>query len=183
MVRLGVVCTQLSSDGKTLAAVVDSGQTVKFWDTRTWMVVHAVPLKASEIFHCGFSSDLKVVMSNYPGVKTNPRFGNLDVWDTSRGLLLHTLAEREADPLAFSPDGKMFLIAQRDRTVSLRDTVTGKLTMAFKGHMNEVTSAVFSRDGAQLLTGSKDGTARLWDVTTGEVKRIFVLEAQPQRRE
>jgi WD40 repeat protein len=183
MVRLGVVCTQLSSDGKTLAAVVDQGQTVKFWNTRTWTAVRAVPLKVSDIFHCGFSSDLKVMVSNYQGGKNNPRFGNLDVWDMSRGVLLNTLAEREADPLAFSPDGKMFLIAERDRTVSLRDAVTGKLKLAFKGHMNEVPSAVFSRDGAQLLTGSLDGTVRLWSVTTGEVKRIFILEEGPQRRE
>jgi Tol biopolymer transport system component len=181
IVRLGVICAQFSADGKTLAAVVDQGRTLKFWNTQSWMLRRATPLKVYDMVRCAFSPDLKLMINNYQD--NNPRSGSLDVWDTVH-TTLHSLSDQQGgNPLAYSPDGKSFLVAMPNMVLCLREVSTGKLKVTFKGHMNDVSSAAFSRDGQTLLTGSLDGTVRLWVVKTGEVKRVLVLEDAPGRND
>jgi WD40 repeat protein len=43
----------------------------------------------------------------------------------------------------------------------------------FKGHGDQVLSAVFSPDGRRVLTASRDNTARLWDANNGKLVATF----------
>ncbi len=67
---------------------------------------------------------------------------------------------------AFSPDGKLLLLALGANSAELRDATTGQVLHELK-HRDLVYHAAFSSDGRFVVTSSKDGTACVWDVATG----------------
>jgi WD40 repeat protein len=65
----------------------------------------------------------------------------------------------------FSPDGKMVVSTNRDKTVTRWDVASGTPLETLRGHSNFVQQPVFSPDGGTLYTVSHDGTAIAWDLT------------------
>jgi WD40 repeat protein len=65
----------------------------------------------------------------------------------------------------FSPDGRMVVSTNRDRTVTRWDVASGTLLETFRGHSNFVQQPVFSPSGKTLYTVSHDRTAIAWDLT------------------
>jgi WD40 repeat protein len=67
--------------------------------------------------------------------------------------------------LLFSPDGKMVVATNRDKTVTRWDVASATPLETLRGHSNFVQQPVFSLDGATLYTVSHDDTAIAWDLT------------------
>lgn len=67
---------------------------------------------------------------------------------------------------AFSPDGRVALTADVNRTVVLTDASTGRALASLPGHLEAVRSASFSADGRRVLTGTRDGATLIWDVAS-----------------
>jgi WD40 repeat protein len=65
----------------------------------------------------------------------------------------------------FSPDGKMVVATNRDKTVTRWDVASATPLETLRGHSNFVQQPVFSPDGETLYTVSHDGTAIAWDLT------------------
>ncbi len=67
-----------------------------------------------------------------------------------------------ASIVAFSPDGKQFVIASADETVKVWDAATGAQQLTLDGHF-----AAYSPDGKKLAIVAPDGTVRMFDPLTG----------------
>lgn len=92
--------------------------------------------------------------------------GEIKLWDTVTGQVLHTLAGHQEDVLSmsFSPDGQLLASASRDGTVKLWDVVTGMELATLIGHAGEVLEVAFSPDGMLLGSASLGGTLMIWAV-------------------
>jgi tetratricopeptide (TPR) repeat protein len=55
---------------------------------------------------------------------------------------------------------------------------TGRETLSFNGHADEVLSLTFSLDGTQLTTASSDGTLKVWDARSWTPARAIEREAR-----
>ncbi len=73
--------------------------------------------------------------------------------------------------LAFSPGGRYLASAGADRTIQVRDLVTGGSIQTLKGHEGTVRCVAFSPDGIRLASASWDGKVKIWDVATGKLAR------------
>ena len=69
--------------------------------------------------------------------------------------------------VAFSPDGRTFLVGSQTNVMLLYDTATHQPIRSFEGHSGQIQSVAFSPDGTQALSASEDETAILWDLATG----------------
>jgi WD40 repeat protein len=84
---------------------------------------------------------------------------------------------------AFSPDGQMLVSGSQDRTIKLRDVVSGLELATLRGHQAEVCRLGFTRDGLTLVTGSIDSTVKLWRLHRPAPGGAFVLLGAPGRKE
>jgi WD40 repeat protein len=100
--------------------------------------------------------------------------GWLDVrfWDVATGQERGRAqgVKNFAQSVAFSPDGKTLVTAERySGTLHLWDVPTGALKPAPAGHNNTPYQVSFSPDGRRVASGGgNDGTIYIWDPTTGE---------------
>ncbi|OAI53139.1 hypothetical protein AYO44_16275 [Planctomycetaceae bacterium SCGC AG-212-F19] len=76
-------------------------------------------------------------------------------------------------PIAFSPDGKILVLAGddlalagADPTVRLFDPATGKDVRQLGGSLDHISALAFSPNGKILALGTGTGTVRLWDAAT-----------------
>ena len=165
--RLGIIDAEFSPDGRTIAAIVDDGSTLKIWNTQTGALVRTQPMKQG-MSSCFFSPDLKLLICG------------TQLWDATSGALVRTLPAANAAVFAYSDDGKLILTAgisedaaRSDTVANVWDVQTGKLLSTLKGHTNSISLAQFSPDSRTVSTGSDDGTVRLWDPRTGELKAVL----------
>jgi WD40 repeat protein/tRNA A-37 threonylcarbamoyl transferase component Bud32 len=86
-----------------------------------------------------------------------------------KAFLAETWPVRSRGNVAFSPDGRTFLVGGfADGTARLWDTTTGRPTGRPLEHQQAVLAVAFSPDGRTVLTGSADWTARRWEAATGK---------------
>jgi RNA polymerase sigma factor (sigma-70 family) len=74
--------------------------------------------------------------------------------------------------LAFSPDGRMLVVAGKDGSLRLFDG-QGAPTGQLKGHDKLVRVVAFSKDGKWLASGDEDGNVRVWDWPARKQARLF----------
>jgi WD40 repeat protein len=68
---------------------------------------------------------------------------------------------------AFSPDGRLLLLADVHHVVQVRETETGKVLVPRLHHPAPLLSFAVSADGQRILTAAEDGGVRLWSMPHG----------------
>jgi WD40 repeat protein len=125
-----------------------------------------------------FSPDGKTFLSGISG-SPDTDTDTVELRDTLSGSVIWTQSTQTTEifSVAFSPDGKLIVVAAGDHTALVLDAASGKLIRILQGHSDVVKCAVFSPDGKTILTlgGGSDLTVRLWDVETG--RQIFSVPA------
>lgn len=94
--------------------------------------------------------------------------GNLRIWDSSTGDLLHslpTLKEWVNFP-AFSPDGERVAAANPDGGISIWNVDSGHEVAVIAIDGPAITAITFSPDGSKLAAGGLGGIAYIWDTAT-----------------
>src|SRR5262249_20664042 len=82
--------------------------------------------------------------------------------------------------LEFSPDGELLASGNIDRVLELRDTATGKLISAFKGHAGYILGIAFSPGGKYIASGSTDGKLKVWPTSGKHGVIELPVAANPQ---
>lgn len=76
--------------------------------------------------------------------------------------------------MAYTPDGRLSAVGDRNGLVAVRDARSGREVLApFRATAEFVRGLAFSPDGRYLATGGHDDRVKLWDPRTGELVREF----------
>lgn len=157
----------LSPDGRTIVAVGEQEDIIKFWNTTTGEPLRAPEGLASGVNCIAFSPDGKLIASGEVIYGRRPR-----LWDTVSGKLVTSFAELldtrySVYSVAFSPDGKT-VASGSNRETGVWDVATGNLLRSVQEDAGPVRSLAFSPDGRIVASGSEDRTIKLWDAATGK---------------
>lgn len=87
--------------------------------------------------------------------------GEIDPLEVSAG---------QANQMTFSPDGRLALVANADRSLRLAEVVGKRDLKRFVGHQSSVWASAMSADGKWALSGSMDGTVRYWSIENSQQK-------------
>jgi WD40 repeat protein len=113
------------------------------------------------------------------GSAAEPADETLDPLPPGTRLRLGNLRWRcpgDVKAVAFSPDGKILVVAGTDRIIRFWEPATGKEFCQLIGHEDAVTSLAFSADGKFLASGGYDSSVHLWDVSNGKALKKFNVE-------
>jgi WD40 repeat protein/serine/threonine protein kinase len=158
----------LSPDGRCLAVGNNLDQTVRLWDTASWVELRALGPHVGLLSDLAFRRDgaqLAVACGQWYSTGGE---GEVAVWDVAAGQLVHRLRGHVggAYAVAFAPDGRRLASGGvEDGLVKLWDLQTGRETLTLRGHWDSVWGVVFSPDGQCLYSASHDHTVRAWDAT------------------
>ena len=183
-----------SPDGKILASGSgfwdDNDKTIRLWDTKTGE--HRATMKWA-ITSLAFSPNSTILASASSDT-------TIQLWQVETGKRMQTLKAYPDNVnmddiviygIAFSPDGKYLVSANKDRFASRNvsyliyvwDVESGKRVKTLTGHSDSITSLAYSADGTTLVSGSKDGTVLLWEMRPSPIPRLnitpFSVESPP----
>jgi WD40 repeat protein/serine/threonine protein kinase len=144
------------------------------WESDPWPI-HGMPTslptisRARKLWACAWE-DNSVIVGNYANRTM------LGAWKSQEGRV---------ETIAFSPDGRLILTADRaDATSgsvivwSCSDPIVPKMCYEITEHRYHVCSAAFSFDGEILATGDFESRILLTDVATGAVRQELVGQKQ-----
>lgn len=85
---------------------------------------------------------------------------------------------------AFSPDGKMFAVRNKQKYVGIWQAASGKILSEFGEHRQPVTALQFTPNNAKLVVGTGENFGRLvlWDVRKGRLLRTYNDPEKNSRR-
>src|SRR5581483_3782581 len=105
----------------------------------------------------------------------------LKLWDADADkevAVLQSAAEPEPEMsavlgLSFAPDSRSIAVALENKSVQVRDSVTGTVRFVLRGSPEPFTCLAFTPNGKSLVTGSPDRAVCLWDTDSGQKSRTF----------
>jgi WD40 repeat protein len=128
---------------------------------KTGKKLWSISLDKSSTSRAAISSDGKIVAAQTHGGKDR----SIYLWDVTTEKELHVLTpKKDAQRLAFSPDGKLLGAASQDG-IQLWSTETGAehINLKIRGGLNEIE---FAPDG-KSFAASDSGAVTLWDTASG----------------
>jgi WD40 repeat protein len=181
----GVASIGFSADGKVLAVGGRDGS-LNLWDVQSaGLIRELVPgnpnLLIFSIFSVAFSPDGRTVVSGgrEPLMNSDGRVvasggrASRKLWDVQSGKLIRSFGDAPVvdsywvRSIAFSPDGRMIVSGDTDKTVKLWDVRSGKLIRKLEGHAGRISAVVLSHDGQIVASASVDGVIKVWDLKSG----------------
>ncbi len=168
-----VMALALSPDGKRLAVGRAGSLLVHDLSRTNFPAIARIEAHIDAVQSLAWSADGARVASG--------GFRRIVLWDgvaaTPERVVTHGLSGRVA-AIAFAPDGQTLAIADGEsgRTGMVRfvDVATGKVTVSWPAHSDDLLGIEFSRDGKRLLTAGGDRLVKVWDVATRQP--VAVLE-------
>ena len=152
----------ISSDGRFLAALAESGAVVHVWDAATGTFAHEVPIgRPGNRYTLTFSADGRWLAANSGN---EPHVIDTLSWESTTlpGPNLNGVTD-----LSFDPRGNQLAVVTSTGDASLWSISTGTRIH----HLQEIGAAIlhvaYSPDGRYVIIASRDGTKRVWDPTTG----------------
>ena len=178
--KRGVWAVAFSADGKK-ALTGSEDCTAKLWDVATGTCIQTFTGHTSPVASVAMSPDGTRILTgadiSLSGLDMTPDDNNAKLWDAVTGTCVGTFTGHKQGvwTVAFSPDGKTFLMGSVDGAVTLRNTASGAelRTFTFSKDAAPVNVMTFSPDGTKVLMGSWEPMVRLWDVATGAVLQTF----------
>ena len=148
----------LTPDDRFLITASEDGELAQ-WDLRTRRKTRTWRIETGLAPALAVSPDGRTVAV---GIKHG-----VQLVDVRSGTVRTAASDSAGSPswVLFSPDGKMVVATNRDKTVTRWDVESATPLETLRGHSNFVQQPVFSPDGQTLYTVSHDGTAIAWDLT------------------
>jgi WD40 repeat protein len=163
-----IACLAFSPDGRFLAsgATGQSDHGVKLWDMGSGKNVGTFnPDARGAAFSVAFAPDGHSLVVGDLGLSLRiisiPECKETAAWPTSKAQ------GREANRVAYSPDGQLVAAGLIDGSILVYQVSTGKVIRKLN-HDQAITALAFSPRGTTLVSGTAYGL-RIWDVASGSV--------------
>ena len=205
--KAGVHAVDLSADGRTALVAGDdgvqlldaaTGRRIRRWSgdgfalspdgTRVVIYegqesrVHGVETEEPMAMLPGFSGFADFSPDGERVAFTDNRYG-INVLDLSLETVLQLpRLGSSVSAVAFSPDGRLIVSGNTDKSVRLWDPAGGDALHTLRGHQDTVVAVAMDPRGERVASGGRDRTVRLWDASTGECLAVFLGHDAPVRR-
>jgi dipeptidyl aminopeptidase/acylaminoacyl peptidase len=134
-------------------------RSVRVWDVASGKLVHKID-GVRPHGTVAMSPDGRVLaIGGTWGTETT---GTVRFWDLATGKEMEDRRLPGTSAVAFSPDGRFIVAADRD--VRLIEAATGKVMQTFVSGAGTVNGLTFTPDGRRLISAHDDGTALVWDL-------------------
>jgi WD40 repeat protein len=158
-----------SPKGRHLAAFSRDG--VRVWDVS----------RNKELFRVKSELGIKGLAYVDPGdrlaVWSYTRGGQIELWDTSKKDKYsfghrYDLNTSDIRGHCFSHSGGRLLTWQRDNSLAVRDTRTGREISVFQGDEKSLSAISISPGGNKAAGGGESGIIKVWDEKTGKIMSL-----------
>ena len=167
----GVRSLALSTDGRTLATVVDTS--VTFWDVRTGAKLDR-PLELSGgpvVWSLAYTPDGEGLVTSSDRSQAKTSMEETILWDIDTRTPIQTFPA--GGNMTLSPDGRTAALGNDDGSVRLLDLRSGRVRVLASEGLSPLPSLAFSPDGRTLASRGEGTSAILWDVASGTERQTL----------